>query len=123
MMGKLGSIATIVAAVISCLWFYVQLKQWQLHGDDFMFLVGSVIVTLLLWATLGIAVWRFNAQRTESKKKLKEDTAAAAKYAMLWMLAEWANTLAGRLEEIWHSWDNREKNSSILLPSTHSRQD
>src|SRR4051794_19001736 len=47
-----------IALLITVPWFVAQLLVWKAEGHDYMLVVSNIIVTLLLWAVLGYAIYR-----------------------------------------------------------------
>jgi hypothetical protein len=52
-------VAVAIPTVLSAIWFYVQLQVWKEEGHDHMLTVANFAVTILLWAALSFAVYRY----------------------------------------------------------------
>lgn len=122
-MSKGQWIATVLAGaalLVSGLWYFTQLLEWQKHGSNYMLLVGNVVVTVLLWGILIACIVR---SLTDANRAKKVEIAAASRMeellslmgkmkqaggqaALLFCFAEYADDLAKMLEQVWHHWSN-----------------
>lgn len=76
--------------LLTALYIYLQLLQWQRHGDDLMLTAASILVTVILWSVLIVSIGRYskasrrssvpaNADQTELerlRKQLQDETNA-----------------------------------------------
>jgi hypothetical protein len=58
---------SLLGLFLSALYIYLQLRQWQQHGDDLMPVAASIFVTVALWATLLSAIWRYRRDARQSE--------------------------------------------------------
>src|SRR5580658_630660 len=63
---------------LTALFIYLQLLQWQRHGDDFMLTAATIIVTGLLWIVLVVAIFRYwrDSKQAESRQAAVDNASA-----------------------------------------------
>jgi hypothetical protein len=94
---------------LAAMYFYFQLRQWQRHGDDFMFLGVNVIITFILYVILIAAIGRYVKLVRDLPKRNESDIRRIQKAGMLKSHAGQADWLARRLEETWNAFNNAHK--------------
>ena len=65
-----AALLAVVGIFLTGLYIYLQLLQWQKHGDDLMLTAANVVVTVLLWAVLLAAIvryWQLGADRIKQQ--------------------------------------------------------
>jgi hypothetical protein len=95
--------------VLSCLFLYLQLQQWKRHGDDFVPLAVSIVVTLALWALLVFATARYLRLAKGFQHRSRPDILRIESAGTLKNLAGQADWLASDLERIWYEFDKEQK--------------
>ena len=100
---------------LAAMYFYFQLRQWQRHGDDFMFLAVNVIVTFVLCVILIAAISRYVKLAKDLPTRNESDISRIEKAGMLRSHAGQADWLARRLEEIWHAFNDAHKTLTYPL--------
>ena len=99
----------LLSVFLAAMYFYFQFRQWQRHGDDFMFLAVNVIITFILCVILIAATGRYVKLVKDLPKRNESEIRRIEKAGMSKSHAGQGDWLARRLEEIWHAFNNAHK--------------
>lgn len=71
--------AAITGMALTALYIYLQLVQWQLHGDDLMLTAANIVITVGLWTTLLTGIFHYRRETGSIMSSLGAQYAAKAK--------------------------------------------